>query len=228
LNTRNALISRALQQRYAQVRKKVEALDPRDFDRVHHLEHFVVRARERVIDHAAGRKYDEWKLPRAWFDDEVESLVSLRQLVTEEPFTFKESAPPSDTNFPQRIREASRDPSERFRLLEARYSHVLNFCAPSENLIREHVLERLMVQDRALIERDSWRGMNMDDLLLRLNLIGIYSSTSTDLRFLDALNYYFALFSSVSNPKSRHDWLFVSFLALYARALSIHIQVKET
>ena len=111
-------------------------------------------------------------------------------------------------------------PQRRFELLTTRYLHPLNVAAPSEHRIREHLLERLMVADRARIEQHSLHLLNPDDLLLRLNLIAIYASFTTDLRYLDALNYYYELLPS--------DWcsnnsLRLSFLNFYLRALATHI-----
>jgi len=64
--------------------------------------------------------------------------------------------------------------------------------------------------------------VNADDLLLRLNLIAIYASFTIDLRYLDALNYYYELLPSAWRPES-HSWLRVSFLNFYARALAVHV-----
>jgi len=59
--------------------------------------------------------------------------------------------------------------------------------------------------------------VNRDILLLRLNLIAIYASFTADLRYLDALNYYYELLPS--------DWCQhnSSFLNFYLRALATHI-----
>jgi hypothetical protein len=75
------------------------------------------------------------------------------------------------------------------------------------------------VQDRAIVEHDSPQGVDADDLLLRLNLISIHAASTTDLRFLDALNYYYELLPSKWSPESRHPWMWASYLALYSRAL---------
>ena len=159
----------------------------------------------------------QWKLPIAWFDSDSDCLLSLRQLAVDDDLSFEEGTLPTDSFLPT-LRAASRNPNERFRLLTNRYAHPLNFSLASEELVREHVLERLMVQDRARIER-SWSVEFDCDLLLRLNLIAMHSSMERDLRFLDALNYHYELLSQ--NPNLESQWLFVCFLALYARALSI-------
>lgn len=76
-----------------------------------------------------------------------------------------------------------------------------------------------MVQDRARIERQRVASVD-DDLLSKLNLIAIEASTTRDLRFIDALNYYYELLSNFTAPDSEDSrLLFVSFLELYAQAL---------
>ena len=77
-----------------------------------------------------------------------------------------------------------------------------------------------MVADRARFEQRSLQLLNPDDLLLRLNLIAIYASFTTDLRYLDALNYYYELLPS---DWSLNNSLRMSFLNFYSRALATHI-----
>jgi hypothetical protein len=59
-------------------------------------------------------------------------------------------------------------------------------------------------------------------LALKLNLIAIYASFTTDLRYLDALNYYHELLPSAWRPESPHNSLRVSLLIFYVRALAVH------
>jgi len=59
--------------------------------------------------------------------------------------------------------------------------------------------------------------------LLKLNLISVHASTAIDLRFLDALNYYYELLPVTVFPESQHAWLLISWFALYARALNSRI-----
>jgi hypothetical protein len=251
LNTRQALIARALRQRYKHVGKTVESLIPGDFNA---QEEFVSRAREFVrrngwsttlVDqfHLSAQPQRSPRLgddgsqgsspqtPRErgrytennqtlWFESDFDCLVSLAKMACGEDVGSKECSPPSGLDFLQTLREAARDSNESFRLLTTRYAHPLNFSQPPEQFVREHVLERLMVKDRARLERPSAQTID-DDVLLRLNLIAIHSSLRSDLRFLDAVNYYFELLSAIAKPKSENNWLFVSFLTLYARALWI-------
>jgi len=80
-----------------------------------------------------------------------------------------------------------------------------------------------MVSDRSRIERQSPDAIDADDLLLKLNFLGIHASFTTDLRFLDALNYYYELLPSNWYPKSRHNWLLASYWSFYARALTVQV-----
>ena len=79
-----------------------------------------------------------------------------------------------------------------------------------------------MVADRARIERKRLAELHADDLLLRLNLIAIAASFTDDLRYLDALNYYYELLPASWCPESPHNWLRLSSLTFYARALAVH------
>lgn len=128
-----------------------------------------------------------------------------------------ETSPPVESEFFDALQASVRNPQRRFELLTTRYRHPLNVAAPLEHRIREHLLERLMVADRARIEQHSLHLLNPDDLLLRLNLIAIYASFTTDLRYLDALNYYYELLPPDWYP---HDSFFLNF---YLRALATHI-----
>ena len=217
MNTRQALIAKALRQRYTQVCRTVESLIPDDFNG---QKEFVSLTQQFVRATTRQGTFIQWKLPIAWFDSDSDCLLSLRQLAVDEDPIFEEGTLPAGSDFLPTLRAASRNPNERLRLLTNRYAHPLNFSSASEGLVREHVLERLMVQDRSRLERNSSGGFD-GDLLLRLNLIAMHSSIERDLRFLDALNYHYELLSPNPNLESQHKWLFVSFLALYARALSI-------
>ena len=219
MNTRQALIAKALRQRYTQVCRHLESLDASAFNAP---EEFVSRVRE-LVQPQPPRANSEHNDESVWSESELDCLQSLRKLALGEDFASRECSPPNDPDFMETLRAASRDRNESFRLLTTRYAHPLNFSSPSEDSVREHVLERLMVQDRARLEGDHSISID-DDVLLRLNLIAIHSNTTSDLRFLDALNYHYELLFPNRSPNSQHTWLFVSFLALYARALSVRAE----
>ena len=127
---------------------------------------------------------------------------------------------PSPENFLNQLKlnSAAREPA--FSLLAERYAWPLNFSFRAEDDIREYLLMRLMTAYRARIEKNSAGAVNTDDLLLKLNLISVHAATGTDLRFLDALNYYYELLPVNWHPESQHPGLLISWFALYARALN--------
>ena len=120
-----------------------------------------------------------------------------------------------------KVKSAAREPV--FSLLAERYAWPLNFSFAADDQVREYLLMRLMTADRARIENNSAGAVNPDDLLLKLNLISVHASTTTDLRFLDALNYYYELLATTEFPESQHAWLLISWFALYARALNSRV-----
>lgn len=134
---------------------------------------------------------------------------------------LEESPHPPGDSFFQDLDMKRRNPASRFQLLTERYACPLNFTLPAETEIREHVLTRLMVQDRTSVELGSVRSVDTDDLLLKLNLLAVHAQRASDLRFLDALNYYYELLPADWIPHARHGWLLASYLALYAQALAV-------
>ena len=169
-----------------------------------------------------AEEFRPWPAPKAWFKSFSDSLTALRALATNEQVEGIEATPPDEPSFYDDLQASVREPQRRFELLTTRYLHPLNIAAPSENRVREHLLERLMVADRSRIEQHSLDQLNADDLLLKLNLIAIYASFTTDLRYLDALNYYYELLPLDWSPKSTPNWLRVSFLSFYLRALAVN------
>jgi len=183
---------------------------------------FVSRLRKQLDTASEGRQFRTWTAPKMWFASRFDSLTAIRALAVDEPVECVEAQPPDEPGFFDDLQASIREPQRRFELLTTRYLHPLNVAAPSEQRVREHLLERLMVADRSRIEQHSLHLLNADDLLLRLNLTAIYASFTTDLRYLDALNYYYELLPSAWYPESPHNWLRVSFLSFYVRALAVH------
>ena len=164
----------------------------------------------------------------AWMDCETDCLSSLRALSLGKALRLREAMPPGTENLLQALDNHKRNPEQRFRLLTERYSCPLNVALASEKEICEHILARLMVQDRAAIERQSLSSVYADDLLLKLNLVAIAAQITGDLRFLDTLNYYYELLPADWVPRARHAWLLASYLGLYARALAVRILRNQT
>ncbi len=169
-----------------------------------------------------GHQLTKWIVPQRWYAGQCELLDAIRALALNEPFECTSVEPPEDTSFIDELHAYAKDPQRRFELLKSRYRNPLNFAAPSEERVREHLLERLMVVDRTRIERQSLNLLDADEFLLRLNFIAINASLSDDLRYLDALNSFYELLPSAWYPESAQNWLRVSFLILYARALVVN------
>ena len=180
----------------------------------------ALRQRHAEISKTVSQPFSKWSAPAAWFESRGDSLSAIRALAADEQVECIETPPPDDPGFFDNLQASVREPQRRFELLTTRYLHPLNVAAASEHRVREHLLERLMVADRARIEQHSLHLLYRDDLLLRVNLIAIYASFTTDLRYLDALNYYYELLPS---DWSSNNSLRMSFLNCYLRALATHI-----
>jgi hypothetical protein len=214
LITSNQLLSKALRQRFLDVCERVQTLEPSS--------EFTVNLQRQLREAgscAASLAFSSLKTDGEWMMSDLDCFGGLQALALNEPVALNVADVTSNEEFFRSLTAAARDPQQRFQLLTTRYSFPLNFAHSSEEKVREHVLERLMVQDRAIVEHDSPQGVDADDLLLRLNLISIHAASTTDLRFLDALNYYYELLPSKWSPESRHPWMWASYLALYSRAL---------
>ena len=216
--TRQEIIIDAIRRRHAEVCKSVA--QPAEAA-VGEMTPFVLKLRQQLL--ACSQGVGAWTTPKSWFASRGESLAAIRALAANEELECRDGEPPPDLSFFDDLQSSIRDPQRRFDLLTARYLYPLNIAAPSEEKVREHLLERLMVTDRARIEQHSVDLVHADDLLLRLNLIAIYASLTDDLRYLDALNYYYELLPSAWYPKSPNSWLRVSFLNFYARALAVKL-----
>ena len=180
----------------------------------------ALRQRYDEISKSASQPFSKWSAPVAWFESRSDSLTAIRALAADEPVECTETALPDEASFFDDLQASIRDPQRRFELLTTRYRHPLNVTASTEHRAREHLLERLMVADRSRIEQHSLHLLSSDDLLLRLNLIAIYATFTTDFRYLDALNYYYELLPSDWSPNNS---LRMSFLNFYLRALDTHI-----
>jgi len=186
------------------------------------MAYFVARLHKQLDTAVESQQFRNWTAPKTWFASRCDSLAAIRALAADDPLDCIEASQPEEPHFFDELLASIREPQRRFELLATRYLHPLNVAALSEQRVREHLLERLMVADRSRVEQHSLQVLDADDLLLRLNLIAIYASLTTDLRYLDALNYYYELLPSAWYPKSVHNWLRVSLLSFYIRALSVH------
>jgi hypothetical protein len=107
--------------------------------------------------------------------------------------------------------------NERIEVLCERYRCPLNIGLASESDVAEELLRQLMVPDRARLE--AGREFDAEMVLLKLNLVGVRAMITRDLRFLDALNYFYelprrSLVRMRSNPSLLGFWL-----CIYAQLL---------
>jgi hypothetical protein len=159
-----------------------------------------------------------------WLDWDGDCLEALSLLSLGKPFvTRKADAPPVEP-FLASLLDFKREPRRRFQLLMERYCCPPNIALDSELDVREHLLERLMVQDRAQVE--SGKAFDAEDVLLKLCLLSVYAARAEDLRYLDALNYYYELQPFREEDESPGTLPFI-FLGLYARALSTWLNRKS-
>lgn len=217
MSNRHELISNALDMRFRELCAAVGEIVPAEFGV---MSGFVSEVQKQLV--SAARVANHAQPPTNWLESDSDCLTSIRQLALSEPIQVREGQQPETESFVRTLRSTSmqNESEQRFQLLTQRYRCPLNFAGPAETDIREHVLQRLMVQDRGRIEKNSLAVVGSDDLLLRLNLIAVNAFLNSDLRFLDALNYYYELIPSNWRPNGRHDWLLVAYFANYVQALT--------
>jgi hypothetical protein len=216
VSTRRELIANALRKRFVELcRDRLSHYGQSKFTGV---EQYVSEVRERFRDAQPEKIKNCIDAHGTWMASDTDCLTSIKSLSLGQPLQCHPGQAPTGS-FLTILNEARDDPEASFRLLVERYACPLNFTLPGELAVREYVLTRLMVHARAKIEKQGVAAGNNEDLLLKLNLVAVNAALTTDLRFVDALNYYYELLPSTWYPTSRHNWLLVSYLALYARAL---------
>lgn len=167
------------------------------------------------------------KEPVAWMESQEETTfgAALFARALGYPQHLHLVEPPPVEPFLELLTASRADPKLRVQLLTERYVNPLNFTLPQEREVREFVLTRLMANERARIEKGSIETVNADDLLVMLNCVAVYAACGTDLRFLDALNYYYELLPMGWHRGAKQQAvLLASYLALYAGALAIWIR----
>jgi len=106
----------------------------------------------------------------------------------------------------------------RCELLYTRYRCPLNIGAASEFDVAEEILRRLMVSDRAKIEKGA--DFDVEEVLLALNLLGVRALATRDLRSFDALNYFYELPRRSLVRMQAHPRLLAFWLCIYKQVLS--------
>jgi hypothetical protein len=225
VNQNREPISAALSARFRELcDKRIACLVPADFGE---MAGFTCQQQERFVGVDPGALSIAVSPVSRWMGASGDCLPSLRCLALGEQMQLCLGQSSPRESFLESLRNARREPEGCFKHLAERYSCPLNFTLPEEDEIREYVLLRLMVPDRAEIEKSSLAAVKSDEILLKLNLIAVYASRVNDLRFLDALNYYYELLPVNWRPYAKHDWLLVSYFTLYARALAAWMKKYE-
>jgi hypothetical protein len=228
MSTRGQLISNALEGRFR------ELCDERSQDLVSlrfggGANHFADRVRQRLLNISPAeltggvRGHDCWA--QSVRPEDMEFRPALFALALGEPLSLASGEHPPVEPFTGLLTAAASQPERRVELLTGRYGCPLNFTLPEEEAVREYVLTRVMSRDRRLIEKNSMGAVNGDDLMVMLNLIAVHATRAPDLRFLDALNYYYELLPAKWYSRAeRQAALLASYFALYARSLAAWIR----
>jgi hypothetical protein len=106
---------------------------------------------------------------------------------------------------------------DRVDALCVRYCCPLNIGAEGESEIAEELLRQLMVVDRPKLEAEG--EFEVDDVLLKLNLAAVCARMNRDLRFLDALNYFYELPQRSLSRLQRNPHFLAAWLCIYAQLL---------
>jgi hypothetical protein len=217
---RRELISNALKERFKEVS---EGRIPRLEAAASGPASFFAEVREKLSAISSADANDlivRRRGPDSWTTSPAGCRRSLMALSLGVPFDFQPGERPPLEPFMGLLNASRADAEVQVQLLSERYSDPLNFALPEEAEAREYVLARLMSHDRAQVERGRGGRFNRDGLLLKLNLVAVVGSRTADLRFLDALNYYYELGPAWTSPAGHDDTLLASYFALYAQTLA--------
>lgn len=161
--------------------------------------------------------FRDWRfaVTLGWMNCDANFADSLHSIALAHNVERRPSETGSETLSPANFNKLSRN--QRMELLYDRYRCPLNIGLPSESGVAEELLRQLMVPDRAKLE--AGKEFDVDLVLLKLNLVGVRAMITRDLRFLDALNYFYELPRRLlirmhSNPRLLAFWL-----CIYAQLL---------
>jgi hypothetical protein len=189
---------------------------------------FVERVRERLYNATPASltgKHGSVEWPEGWSGPDEDFPVTFRPFIFAialgNPLHVSRGEHPPVASFIELLTMPGMDSRQRVRLLMLRYGCPLNFTLAEEDDVREYVLKRLMTRERSLIEKGSTEAVDADELLVMLNLVAVHALREPDLRFLDALNYYYELLPERwYESAGEQRVLLASYFALYARALA--------
>jgi hypothetical protein len=213
-----ALISQALGRRLVEVCKRVGRLDPERFGEAREFVSAVRASFRNELPAKLKSRFPSLAIHDHWTEAESDSLTAIRLVSLGAEKAMAPAPAPPTAPFLEKLK-ATPGGVPLFQLLTERYANPLNFLFAPEDEVREHLLMSLMVSDRRRIEGGTIAPSDADDVLLKLNFVSLGAAATNDLRFLDALNYYYELLPPAWHPDAENRWLLPSWLALYARAL---------
>jgi hypothetical protein len=219
LDKRTELIVDALRMRLLQVRAEAKSILPAAFGEFRD----DVAGMVEVLVH--GKLEPTVALPTEWLVSDDDCFTCLKGLSVGETVSTRPAIPPGD-DLLSLLKSTRKDPLAQFQLLTSHYAFPLNFALSSEERVREYVLGRVMTQHRSSIEGAV--VVDNEDLCLCLNLLAVNALFTTDLRYLDALNYFYEKSPARTALQSDRSLLKVSYLVLYATALVANMERLRT
>ena len=161
--------------------------------------------------------FHDWTLAAShpWMDSKAGLAECLLAIGTGQPMgCWAAVVAPTPLSFAAFQQLSSKD---RVETLSLRYRCPLNIGGEGESAMAEELLRQLMVTDRAKLETGA--EFDVDDILLKLNLVAVAAPFKRDLRFLDSLNYFYELPHRSLCRLRRNPRLLAAWLCLYAQLL---------
>jgi len=161
--------------------------------------------------------FHDWTLAGShhWMDCQAGLAECLLSIGTGQPTRcWAAVVVPTHVSFVAFKKLSSKD---RVATLSLRYRCPLNIGGEGESEIAEELLRQLMVTDRVKLKTGA--EFDVDDILLKLNLVAVAAPFKRDLRFLDALNCFYELPPRSLSRLRRNPRLLAAWLCLYAQLL---------
>jgi hypothetical protein len=161
--------------------------------------------------------FRDWRFVGAsgWMDCDASFADNLRAIALAHNLEHRPSDAASDRLCMGAFNRLQRD--ERMEFLYDRYRCPLNIGLPSETDVAEELLRQLMVPDRGKLQAGT--EFDVDMVLLKLNLTGVRAMVTRDLRYLDALNYFYELPRRSLTRLRANPRLLAFWLCTYAQLL---------
>jgi len=216
LEKRTELIVDALQRRLLQLCSEAKAIRPEAFGEFSG----DVAVMAEVLGQG-GKLEPTVAMPTAWLASDDDCLTCLKRLSVGGTVSTRAAIPPTE-DLLALLKSTRKDPHAQFKLLTSHYAFPLNVALSSEEGVREYLLGRVMTLHRRSVE--SAVAVDSRNLLLSLNLLAVNALFTTDLRYVDALNYWYELLTAIPSSQSETSFLQISYLVLYAKALVANIE----